>query len=85
MLSGRERRRPVLQAPGLPAKQELVMHPEADPPRTGGFTSHMPEDAWYAVEVCREQDPVVSCRVQLRLEPEHPGPAQGQRPADSKR
>ena len=49
---------------------------------TGGFASLQPEDAEYAAEVCREQDSVVSCRVQLRLEPEHhviPKPA---RPAD---
>jgi hypothetical protein len=32
----------------------------------------MPEDAAYAVEVCREQDPIVTCRVQWRLEPEYP-------------
>ena len=43
-------------------------------PITGGFASLQPPDAVYAVQVCREQDPVVSCRVQLRLEPEH-GPA----------
>ena len=39
--------------------------------RTGGFASLQPEDAEYAVEVCRQQDSVVGCRVQLRLEPEH--------------
>ena len=43
-------------------------------PITGGFATLQPEDAEYAVEVCREQDSVVSCRVQLRLEPEH-GPS----------
>jgi hypothetical protein len=40
-------------------------------PITGGFASLQPEDAEYAVEVCRQQDSVVGCRVQLRLEPEH--------------
>ena len=40
-------------------------------PITGGFASLQPEDADYAVEVCRQQDPIVRCRVQLRLEPEH--------------
>ena len=44
-------------------------------PKTGGFASLQPSDADYAVQVCREQDPVVTCRVQLRLEPEYPGPA----------
>ena len=44
-------------------------------PMTGGFALLLPEDADYAVEVCRRQDSVVTCRVQLRLEPEHgPGP-----------
>jgi hypothetical protein len=42
-------------------------------PATGGFTSLQPSDADYAVQVCREQDPIVICRVSLRLEPEHPG------------
>lgn len=41
-------------------------------PITGGFASLQPADADYAVQVCREQDPVVTCRVQWRLEPEHP-------------
>ena len=40
-------------------------------PITGGFASLQPEDADYAVEVCRELDSIVGCRVQLRLEPEH--------------
>ncbi len=40
-------------------------------PITGGFASLQPEDAEYAAEVCRQQDPIVRCRVQLRLEPEH--------------
>ena len=40
-------------------------------PITGGFASLQPEDADYAVEVCRQQDPIVRCCVQLRLEPEH--------------
>ena len=40
-------------------------------PKTGGFASLQPEDADYAVEVCRQQDAIVRCRVQLRLEPEH--------------
>ena len=40
-------------------------------PITGGFASLQPEDADYAVEVCRQQDSIVHCRVQLRLEPEH--------------
>ena len=39
--------------------------------RTGGFASLQPEDAEYAAEVCRQQDSIVRCRVQLRLEPEH--------------
>ena len=44
-------------------------------PKTGGFASLQPKDADYAVQVCREQDPLVTCRVQWRLEPEHgPGP-----------
>jgi len=43
-------------------------------PKTGGFASLMPEDADYAVQVCREHDPLVTCRVQWRLEPEHPAP-----------
>lgn len=43
-------------------------------PKTGGFASLQPPDADYAVQVCREQDSRVSCRVQWRLEPEHPGP-----------
>jgi len=47
---------------------------KAEAPRAGGFASQLPEDAAYAVEVCRAQDSVVTCRVQLRLEPEH-GPA----------
>jgi hypothetical protein len=38
---------------------------------TGGFASLQPEDADYAVEVCRELDSIVGCHVQLRLEPEH--------------
>ena len=40
-------------------------------PITGDFASLQPEDADYAVEVCRQQDSIVRCRVQLRLEPEH--------------
>jgi hypothetical protein len=40
-------------------------------PTTGGFASLQPEDADHAVEVCRQQDPMVRCRVQLRLEPEN--------------
>ena len=40
-------------------------------PITGDFASLQPEDAEYAAEVCRQQDPIVRCRVQLRLEPEH--------------
>ena len=63
----------MLQEPGLLAEQELAVCCETDPPKTGGFASLMPEDAAYAVGVCREQDSLVSCRVQLRLEPEHPG------------
>ena len=62
-------------------KQDLA---EANGRKTGGFATLMPEDAWHAVEVCREQDPLVSCRVQLRLEAEHPGPPKRQRPADRK-
>jgi hypothetical protein len=36
-------------------------------PITGGFASLQPEDADYAVEVCRELDSIVGCHVQLRL------------------
>ena len=39
-------------------------------PITGGFASLQPEDADYAAEVCRQQDSIVRCYVQLRLEPE---------------
>jgi hypothetical protein len=44
------------------------------PPLNAGFASLQPNDADYAVQVCREQDPIVTCRVSLRLEPEHPAP-----------
>jgi hypothetical protein len=61
----------VLQTPGLPAGQELAVGFEADSPGTGGFASLQPADADYAVEVCREQDSLVTSPVPLRLVPEH--------------
>jgi hypothetical protein len=48
-------------------------------PLTGGFATLQPEDADYAVEVCRRADSRVGCRVQLRLEPEH-----GRAPSNSR-
>ena len=44
---------------------------ETEAPKTGGFASLQPKDADNAVQVCREQDPLVTCRVSLRLEPEY--------------
>ena len=51
--------------------EQRIDRSKFESPRTGGFASLQPEDAEYAAEVCRQQDPIVRCRVQLRLEPEH--------------
>jgi len=66
-----------------PESAEAIGNPSA--PMTGGFASLQPPDADCAVAVCREQDPVVTCRVQWRLEPEHPGAWKRQRPKDSRK
>ena len=51
--------------------EQRKVHPGDGIPMTGGFASLQPEDTEYATEVCRQQDPIVRCYVQLRLEPEH--------------